>query len=172
MPHTGVSRCCWERPPWPTWPMPQDCLTSPMRCYGVRFAMVAELAQPALLLYVGLAFLSPVERSHDCSVRWRARVIGILGLLLAVCAVTGQVFERKVFEDGQVAIILASWGGLPYVFILTGMALGLAQLELVLRASREPVRHKLKFIVIGLGGLAGLPNLSSQPDAPISSLAS
>ena len=119
------------------------------------FAMVAELAQPALLLYVGLAFLSPVERSHDSSVRWRARVIGILGLLLAVCAVTGQVFERKVFEDGQVAIILASWGGLPYAFILTGMALGLAQLELVLRASREPVRHKLKFIVIGLGGLAG-----------------
>ena len=35
------------------------------------------------------------------------------------------------------------------------MALGLAQLELVLPASREPVRHQLKFIVIGLGGLAG-----------------
>ncbi len=120
-----------------------------------EIAMVAELAQPALLLYVGLAFLSPVERSHDTSVRWRARIIGVLGLLLAVCAVTGQVFEWKVFEDGQVAIILASWGGVPYAFILTGMALGLAQLELVLRASREPVRHKLKFVVIGIGGLAG-----------------
>ena len=118
-------------------------------------AMVAELVQPALLLYVGLAFLSPVEQNHDSSVRWRARVIGILGLLLAGSAVTGQVFEWKVFEDGQVAIILASWGGLPYAFILIGMTLGLAQLELVLRASREPVRHKLKFIVIGLGGLAG-----------------
>jgi putative PEP-CTERM system histidine kinase len=119
-------------------------------------AMVAELAQPALLLYVGLAFLSPIERSHDTSVRWRARIIGVVGLLLAVCAVTGQVFEWKVFEDGQTAIVLASWGGVPYAFILTGMALGLAQLELVLRASREPARHKLKFIVIGLGGLAGL----------------
>jgi putative PEP-CTERM system histidine kinase len=119
-------------------------------------AMVAELAQPALLLYVGLAFLSPIERSHDTSVRWRARVIGVVGMLLAVCAVTGQVFERKVFDDGQAAIVLASWGSIPYAFILTGMALGLAQLELVLRASREPARHKLKFIVIGLGGLAGL----------------
>jgi putative PEP-CTERM system histidine kinase len=119
-------------------------------------AMVAELAQPALLLYVGLAFLSPVELSHDTSVRWRARVIGAVGLLLAVYAVTGQVFERKVFDDGQTAIVLASWGAVPYAFILTGMALGLAQLELVLRASREPARHKLKFIVIGLGGLAGL----------------
>jgi hypothetical protein len=50
---------------------------------------------------------------------------------------------------------LTTWGRTPYVFIVIGMALGLAQLELVLRASREPARHKLKFVVIGLGGLAG-----------------
>ena len=93
--------------------------------------------------------------SSDTSALWRARIIGVVGLLLAVFAVTGQVFEWKVFEDGQTAIALASWGRLPYVFIVIGMALGLAQLELVLRASREPVRHKLKFVVIGLGGLAG-----------------
>jgi putative PEP-CTERM system histidine kinase len=118
-------------------------------------AMVAELAQPAALLYVGLAFLRPAERDRYTSALWRARIIGIVGLLLAVFAVTGQVFEWKVFEDGQIAIALASWGRLPYVFIVIGLALGLAQLELVLRASREPVRHKLKFVVIGLGGLAG-----------------
>src|SRR5262249_32893905 len=53
------------------------------------------------------------------------------------------------------AIVLAAWGRLPYVFVVVGMALGLAQLELVLRASREPFRHKLEFVVIGLGGLAG-----------------
>ncbi len=118
-------------------------------------AMVAELAQPAALLYVGLAFLRPAELERDTSALWRARIIGVVGLLLAVFAVTGQVFEWKVFEDGQTAMALASWGRLPYVFIVIGMALGLAQLELVLRASREPVRHKLKFVVIGLGGLAG-----------------
>ena len=118
-------------------------------------AMVAELAQPAALLYVGLAFLRPVERGRDASVLWRARIIGVVGLLLAVFAVTGQVFQWKTVEDGQSAIALASWGRVPYVFVVIGMALGLAQLELVLRASREPVRHKLKFVVIGLGGLAG-----------------
>ena len=32
--------------------------------------------------------------------------------------------------------------------------MGLAQLELVLSASREPIRYQLKFILIGLGGLA------------------
>ena len=103
----------------------------------------------------GLAFLRPAELERDTSALWRARIIGVVGLLLAVFAVTGQVFEWKVFEDGQTAMALASWGRLPYVFIVIGMALGLAQLELVLRASREPVRHKLKFVVIGLGGLAG-----------------
>jgi len=118
-------------------------------------AMVAELLQPALLLYVGLAFLNPVERSRDTSMLWRARIVGCVGLLLAGFVATGQIFEWKVFEDGRAAIALTSWGRIPYVFIVIGMALGLAQLELVLRASHEPVRHKLKFIVIGLGGLAG-----------------
>jgi len=118
-------------------------------------AMVAELAQPTALLYVGLAFLNPVGRSRDTSALWRARIVGCVGLLLAGFVTTGQVFEWKVFENDQAAIALTTWGRIPYVFIVTGMALGLAQLELVLRASREPVRHKLKFVVIGLGGLAG-----------------
>ena len=69
--------------------------------------------------------------------------------------VTGQVFEWKVFEDSRAAIVFDHMGPIPYVFIVIGMALGLAQLEIVLRASHEPVRHKLKFVVIGLGGLAG-----------------
>jgi len=118
-------------------------------------AMVAELVQPSALLYVGLAFLSPAERGRDASALWRARIIGCVGLFLAGFVATGQIFEWKVFEDDRTAIALTTWGRIPYVFIVIGMALGLAQLELVLRASREPVRHKLKFVVIGLGGLAG-----------------
>ncbi len=123
-------------------------------------AMVAELAQPAALLYVGLAFLNPAERRTNSSMLWRARITGFVGLLLAVLAVTGQVFELKTLQDGQAVIGLAPWGRIPYVFVVIGMALGLAQLELVLRASREPIRHKLKFVVIGLGGLAGYSYLS------------
>ena len=120
-----------------------------------EIAMVAELAQPAALLYVGLAFLNPAERRVNSSMLWPARITGFVGLLLAALAVTGQVFQLKTFEDGQAAIGLAAWGRIPYVFIVIGMTLGLAKLELVLRASHEPIRHKLKFVVIGLGGLAG-----------------
>jgi len=123
--------------------------------YWRAAAMIAELVQPAALLYVGLGFLNPVERVKDSSTLWRPRIIMGIGLLLAVFVVTGHVFEWKAFSGGQAAIALGSLGRVPYVFIVIGMALGLAQLELVLRASREPIRHRLKFIIIGLGGLAG-----------------
>src|SRR5215472_17555544 len=132
-----------------------ELLDEPHALFWRETALAAELAQPAALLYVGLAFLNPAQRGVDSSALWRARVTGVLGLLLAILTVTGQVFQWKVFEAGQAAIVLAAWGRLPYVFVVVGMALGLAQLELVLRASREPFRHKLKFVVIGLGGLAG-----------------
>jgi len=118
-------------------------------------AMVVELVQPTALLYVGLAFLKPVGRSSDISALWRARIVGCVSVFLACFVATGQIVEWKVFEDGRAAIALTTWGRIPYVFIVIGMALGLAQLEIVLRASQEPVRHKLKFVVIGLGGLAG-----------------
>jgi hypothetical protein len=52
-------------------------------------------------------------------------------------------------------MVMSSFGHAALIFIVIAMALGLAQLELVLRASREPVRHRLKFTIIGLGGLAG-----------------
>jgi len=130
-------------------------LDEPHALWWRATAMVAELLQPTALLYVGLAFLNPLERSSDTSALWRARIVGCVGLLLAGFVATGQVFQWKVFEDGRAAIALITWGRIPYVFIVIGMALGLAQLELVLRASHEPVRHKLKFVVIGLGGLAG-----------------
>jgi putative PEP-CTERM system histidine kinase len=130
-------------------------LDEPHALWWRATAMVAELVQPTALLYVGLAFLNPLERSRNMSALWRARIVGCAGLLLAGFVATGQVFEWKVFEDGRAAVALTTWGRIPYVLIVIGMALGLAQLELVLRASREPVRHKLKFIVIGLGGLAG-----------------
>ena len=120
-----------------------------------EIAMVAELAQPAALLYVGLAFLTPADRRVNSSMLWPARITGFVGLLLAVLVLTGQVFQLKTFQDGQAVIGLAAWGRTPYAFVVIGMALGLAQLELVLRASREPVHYRLKFIVIGLGGLAG-----------------
>ena len=73
-----------------------------------------------------------------------------------VLTMTGHVFQLKELQDGQSAIGLVSWGAVSPTYLLSSeWLLGLAQLELVLSASREPVRYQLKFILIGLGGLAG-----------------
>ena len=81
--------------------------------------------------------------------------------VLIVLTMTGHVFQLKELQDGQAAIGLAAWAGrISYIFVVIGMALGLAQLELVLSASREPARYQLKFVLIGLGGSSWLPYLS------------
>lgn len=130
-------------------------LDEPRALFWREIATVGELIQPALLLYVGLGFVNPAGRSGDAFALWRARGMGMIGLLLCLCAVAGQFFQWKIFDNGRAVMAVSSWGQVPYLYMVIGMALGLAQLEVVLRASREPFRHKLKFIVIGLGGLAG-----------------
>ena len=103
---------------------------------------------------------------------WPARITGGAGIVLMVLTMTGHVYQLQEWQDGQAAIGLVAWAGrLSYIFIVLGMAMGLAQLELVLSASREPVRYQLKFILIGLGGLSCLPYLSGQPDPVILSVA-
>lgn len=118
-------------------------------------ATAAELIQPAALLYAVLAFLNPADGGKDTSALWRARIVGIAGGLLAMASIAGMLFQWRMVEDGRSVVALTSWGEAAYVFVVISMALGLAKLEVVLRASREPIRHKLKFILIGLGGLAG-----------------
>jgi len=120
-----------------------------------QVSMAAELIQPTAILYVGLAFLNPVQSGKELSPIWRTRIVGIASGIMAMVTISGFVFQWEVTDSGSPVMLLTLWGRVPYMFIVVGMALGLAQLELVLRASREPFRHKLKFIVIGSGGLAG-----------------
>jgi putative PEP-CTERM system histidine kinase len=120
-----------------------------------RGALAAELFQPPLLFYAATRFLSPIEPPHYGSRRRVALIIGVIALFLAWLTMSDQVLVWTSINYGDLAITLGSWGHAAYGFIIVGMALGLAQLESVLRASREPVRYRLKMIVIGMGGLAG-----------------
>ena len=49
-----------------------------------EIAMIGELAEPAALLFVGLAFLSPAERAGNSSMLWLARLIACVGGILMV----------------------------------------------------------------------------------------
>lgn len=120
-----------------------------------RVAFAFELCLPAALLYAGQRFSHRVEQRAFSYREWRARLITLFGLLLAGLTMTDYVLiSRPIEEDGAI-ITLAPWGHVPYAFVVIAMALGLAQLEAVLRSSSELTRYRLKLILIGLGGLGG-----------------
>jgi len=62
-------------------------------------SMMAEFLQPSALLYVGLAFLDPAERVKDAPALWRARTIGVLGVVLSCLVASGKVIEWREFAE-------------------------------------------------------------------------
>lgn len=129
-----------------------------------RLSMASELVQPVALFYAGIHFQDQSVRAGHAFRLWTARIMGIAGLLLVLFTMTDHVLLWRVLEKGEWVVEFGPWGFVPHVFIIIAMALGLAQLETVLRASSEPARYRLKLIVIGLGGAGGVSDLSSQSD--------
>ncbi len=60
-----------------------------------------------------------------------------------------------VMSGGEVVFSRLT-GIILWSVILLGLVIGLSQLEQILRSSRNPLRYQLKFVIIGLGGLAGI----------------
>lgn len=120
-----------------------------------QIALTAELIQSVLLILVGIAFVNPANEPRGPLAGWPVWTIGVVGLGVGMMALGGRVFEWRLVDNSELKVALGSWGRVPYAFVVVAMTVGMAQLEGVLRASREPLRHKLKFMVIGMGGLAG-----------------
>lgn len=120
-----------------------------------RLALVAELAQAVALLYVALAVMAVTFSVVDARVRWRAHVIAVLAGVFAVVACSDLVFVMEGVGSDRSVIKLGSLGHVVYVFLLLSWALGIAQLESLLRVIPDPVRYRLKFVFIGIGALAG-----------------
>src|SRR5205823_15124828 len=120
-----------------------------------RLALLGELAQPVTLLYVGLSLMSPTASGENSGARWRARGVGLLASVFVTLAWSDIIFIMKSLETNLSVIVLGSFGRAVYVFILLSLALGIAQLESILRLMHEPLRYQLKFVLIGLGALAG-----------------
>jgi putative PEP-CTERM system histidine kinase len=119
-----------------------------------RFGFVFELLFPAALQYVGLVFLKS-STGEERGARWRAGAVSSLALAFAILAFSGPIYVQAIMEDGRSALTLGPLGRVAYVFIVLSLTMGLAQLEHVLRVTRDPLRYQIKFVLIGLGGLAG-----------------
>ncbi|MDQ6734663.1 MAG: GAF domain-containing protein, partial [Nitrospirota bacterium] len=110
-------------------------------------ALICELLFPAALLYTGLALMRVAGLQGEMGAHWRAHAVAVIGAGLGFLAWSGITFQIK---SGLITL-----GRVDYIFIVFTLALGLAQLEQILRGARDPIRYQLKFIAIGLGAFGG-----------------
>jgi putative PEP-CTERM system histidine kinase len=113
-------------------------------------ALLCELLLPGALLYTGLALMRVSGLHGEAGARLRAHAVTIVGVLLSCFA-----WSELTFQASGGLIALGRLGRVDYIFIVFTLALGLAQLEQILRIARDPIRYQLKFIVIGLGAFGG-----------------
>ena len=122
---------------------------------GKQFILFGELAFPVGLGYVSSTFLqhlSPtsIQRTHK-----KFLLMGAGASVLSVWLIAWPESVMQQAPNGEVvfprSVGLVMWG-----FILLGLVVGLSQLEQILRAARDPLRFQMKFVLIGLGGLAGI----------------
>lgn len=120
-----------------------------------QLVLSGELAFPVALGYVSQSFYRFLDGGSLSKDQWWLRAMAGVAVLLM-----GAVFfypDMVMQENAQGEIIffrrsgLAIWG-----FILISLVVGLSQLEQIFRGTRDPFRYQLKFVCIGLGGLAGM----------------
>src|SRR3989441_340787 len=120
-----------------------------------RVALLGELAQPAVLLLVVLALIREISGSIGATDLWRARAVTLAAGVFATLTFSDEVLRSAMSAGGISLVVLGSLGRGAYAFIFVALVVGLAQIEQILRVTRDPVRWQLKFVLIGLGGLAG-----------------
>jgi len=121
-----------------------------------QLSMVGEIMFPITLYKVGASFVVEHRPDNISETPWRFQALWILGLLCTAFLLVPTFFPS--------ADLLPLWvpGKVISLFILVALVAALAQLEQVLRASRDPLRYQIKFVLIGLGSIAGFAILQSS----------
>ncbi len=120
-----------------------------------RLALLGELGQPVALLYAGLTLMRSENLGLVQAARWRARAVALLAVGWGICAWSNQLYAFMDSGQALTWLGLGSLGRVAYAFILVSLVLALTQLEQILRAARDPLRFRIKFVLIGLGALGG-----------------
>ena len=81
--------------------------------------------------------------------RLRARVIWALSAAFTAGALLGLYFEAR-----SEALVLNRVGRIAYAVLLICLVFALAQIEAILRSTRDPLRYRIKFVLLGIGAIA------------------
>lgn len=120
-----------------------------------RFILVGELAFPVTIGYVGQHVLRMFGDQASLKASWLWRMIAAIALVLAGAVL---VFPNRLMQEPiQGSVVFTRSGGVVvWGFVLSALVMGLSQLERIFRATRDPFRYQLKYVFLGLGGLAGI----------------
>jgi putative PEP-CTERM system histidine kinase len=103
------------------------------------FALVASLGEPRA-----------ASGGRRLATWWMPAV----AVALAASAWSAQVVRPQATERGMV-VTLGSMGLALHAAVMLGLVFGLAQLESTLRATRDPLRYRVKFVLLGIGAASG-----------------
>jgi len=114
-----------------------------------------EFLRMAAFFLAGAALIGGSAAEADPRAQRRAWAAVLGGALGAAAAWWGSFAGIDEMAEGAGLVRLGSNGRWLHVALLLGLVLALAQLESVLRASRDPFRFRIKFVILGLCALAG-----------------
>lgn len=117
---------------------------------------LGQAFQPAAILYVCIALMDPLRTEQIRATRWRARAMAAVGGLLAAAVIAMGVVGGSAGPSGTGLLDSPTAGRVVSSFLIMALVLDLAYLEQSLRLLRDPLRYRLKFILIGLGAVAGV----------------
>lgn len=120
-----------------------------------QIALLGEIALPVALCHVGFSLVKHLSADVEQKRLWRLRAILFLALGIGILVLGfPHLIINQIPETGEIVYTGAA-GRVVWSFILLSLVLALSELEQILRISRDPLRYQLKFILIGLGGIAG-----------------
>ena len=118
-----------------------------------KLILLGELTLPVMIGYVSHSLLTNFSSSPGALVSgwWRIFAGGAIILGMSVIGIPDGFMqlnhEGEIFFERPEGLII--WG-----FILLGLFIGMSRLEQILRSFPDPLRYRLKYVLIGLGGLA------------------
>ena len=122
---------------------------------GKQGILLGELAFPVALGYVTTTFLQHLSPTSIQRNRNKFLLVSIVAAMLSLWLLLWPESMLQQTPNGDI-VFPRSVGWIIWGFILFALVLGLSQLEQVLRGTRDPLRFQMKFVLIGLGGLAGI----------------
>ncbi len=118
-----------------------------------KLILLGEVTLPVMIGYVSHSLLQNFSSNPGNLGSWWWRIMAGGAVILGMLVMGIPDGFMQVNHEGEIVFKrpegLAIWG-----FILFALFIGVSRLEQILRSFPDPLRYRLKYVLIGLGGLA------------------